>query len=137
MHELVPHADPMVLLDTVVSATQESLVATAVIDRHSPFYSGGHDIAAWWAVEYLAQGVAALAGLRERMVGRDVPRGFLTSCRRFVVSRPQIELGTEVTIEVREMVAVGGSLAAFECTMTSEGFNAESLISVYGTDGES
>jgi len=136
MDELVPHSGAMVLLDRVVSATADSLVASAVIDHCSPFYRAGDDIEAWWAVEYLAQGVAALAGLRERMAGRDVPWGFLTSCRRFTTSGPAIPLGTSVEITVREMIAMDAGMAAFECRMEGSGFSAESLISVYGMDRE-
>jgi predicted hotdog family 3-hydroxylacyl-ACP dehydratase len=129
--ELVRHAAPMALIEHVSDATTNSLSALATIDTHSPFYAGEKELPAWWSVEYLAQGVATLAGLKARAEGREPPGGFLTGCRNFSCSSPGIPLGTTVKIIVQELISLNGSLGAYDCRLESEVFTATSRITVF------
>jgi predicted hotdog family 3-hydroxylacyl-ACP dehydratase len=135
--ELIRHAAPMILIEGITAATADSLSATATIDANTPFYAGETELPAWWSVEYLAQGVATLAGIKARCAGRHPPNGFLTGCRRFTCSRPSIPLGTTVEIFVQELVSLDDSLGAYDCRMESEFFNAASRITVYAINGAS
>ena len=135
VEELVPHAAPMVLLDEIKAATVGSLRAIASIDAASPFYSGADSIAAWWAIEYMAQGVAAYAGLRDKLAGRAVPVGFLTSCRRFTSSSAVIATGSQAEISINEVVSMPDGLAVFDCQMQADDFSAAAIISVYASNG--
>lgn len=135
VEDLVPHAAPMVLLDKLTSASVGLLRATAAINKSSPFYMGTDGVAAWWAIEYMAQAVAAYAGLRDRAAGREVPIGFLTSCRRFTCNQPVIRLGTNAEIRVDEIMAMEESLAVFECSMQADEFSASAILSVYSGGG--
>jgi predicted hotdog family 3-hydroxylacyl-ACP dehydratase len=134
--ELVPHGEPMVLLDSIVSATADTLVGVASINSSSPFYAGGSTIGAWWAIEYMAQAIAALSGLRDRLAGRDVPIGFLTSCRRFECSGAAIKVGARAQVSVAESVAMVGSLAVFNCEFRADDFSAAAVVSVYSSGGD-
>jgi predicted hotdog family 3-hydroxylacyl-ACP dehydratase len=135
IEELVPHAAPMVLLDEIKGATVGSLRALATIDAASPFYSGADSISAWWAIEYMAQGVATYAGLRDRLAGRAIPIGFLTSCRRFTSSSAVIRTGSQAEISINEVVSMTDSLAVFDCQMQADDFSAAAVISVYASNG--
>jgi predicted hotdog family 3-hydroxylacyl-ACP dehydratase len=130
--ELVLHAAPMLLLDRIVEATADTLEAEASIDKESPLCEGETELPAWWGIEYMAQSIAALAGLRERVAGNDVPVGFLTGCRKFNCNKSGIPLGTVFRIHIIELVSLDKSLGAFDCRIDSEEFCAEARITVYG-----
>jgi predicted hotdog family 3-hydroxylacyl-ACP dehydratase len=129
--ELVPHAAPMVLLDKITAATNVTLSAEVTIDESSPFFAGEIEIPAWWSIEYLAQGVAALAGLRRHQKGSNIPVGFLTGCRGFRASRSGIPLGTRAVVMVEEVFCLDDSVAIFDCRLESEHFEAEGRLTVY------
>jgi predicted hotdog family 3-hydroxylacyl-ACP dehydratase len=130
--ELVPHKPPMVLIDRILEAASDCIVVESDIDADCPFVGKGERLHAWWAVEYLAQGVAVLAGLRERAVGKPVPEGYITSCRRFDSSAATLPLGGTARITATELIQVDMSMGVFACELTVGDFQATATISVYG-----
>ena len=69
--ELVPHKQPMLLLDRVVSYSGDVVTCEVQIRPDSPFMSEG-GVPAIVGVEYMAQCVAVYAGLSARAKGEPV-----------------------------------------------------------------
>ena len=67
--ELVPHRPPMLLLDRVLSYDGECVVCETVLEPESPFVDEG-EVPAIVGIEYMAQTIAAGAGLSRARKGR-------------------------------------------------------------------
>src|SRR5688572_26717078 len=90
---LVPHARPMVLLDRVICADEESLSAEVSI-RSDSLFCTAEGVGAWVGLEYMAQAVAAYAGYVAHLRGEAVKIGFLLGTRRYDCNRPFFSVGT-------------------------------------------
>ena len=99
--ELVPHRPPMLLLDRVLSYDGECVVCETVLEHHSPFVEQGH-VPALVGIEYMAQTIAAGAGLSAREKGNSSGQmGFLLGCRSLTIAVDSFNVGDRLTIEAR------------------------------------
>ncbi len=117
LDDLILHRDPMSLLDRVHAVEDDGLVATVEIREDIPFFVVGDGVPAWIGMEYMAQAVAALAGIRARRAGRPIPFGLLIGCRHFVAYVAAFAVATRLAVEVRELVSDSDGLGAFACTI--------------------
>src|SRR5262245_53157601 len=74
--EVVPRRPPMLLLDRVLSYDGERVVSELVLRPDSPF-AEGDEVPAIVGIEYMAQTIAAGAGLSARDKGQPARVGFL------------------------------------------------------------
>lgn len=119
--ELVPHSDPMVLLDSVVDFTQTSLTAEVTTHTNSRFYSQElQGIETWVGIEYMAQAIAALAGIRAHLNGESVKPGFLLGTRKMTIYQEQFKLNHTYRVQVTELFMDDSGLGVFDCTITYE-----------------
>lgn len=100
LEDLVPHAAPMILIDHVCERQAGGLESTVRITEDCPFFEPRSGVPSYVGIEYIAQTVAALAGLRARRAGQDIQLGFLLGSRRFEASLPYFALGCELTVQV-------------------------------------
>lgn len=112
--ELVPHSGTMSLLDRALAADDESLCAEVAIGPDTLFCEGGR-VGAWVGVEYMAQAVAAHAGLMARRRGEPVRVGFLLGTRRYECAVPAFEQGMVLHVHVTRALQGENGLGAFEC----------------------
>ena len=99
--ELVPHRPPMLLLDRVLSYDGERVVCETVLGPDSPFAEQG-EVPAVVGIEYMAQTIAAGAGLSARDKGDQAGRmGFLLGCRNLSIAVDSFQVGDRLTIEAR------------------------------------
>lgn len=135
--ELLPHAPPMVLLDRVITHDETSLLAETTIKTSSMFFREAQDplcegeagVPSWVGVEYLAQAVAAWAGLRNRRAGTETRSGFLVGVKEYQASRAIFPLGRRLRMSI--IVKEGlGPLSVFEGRIETEGVTAQAVISV-------
>lgn len=117
---LVPHAAPMLLLDRVLVASQETLCAEVRIRETSQFFDGG-GVGSWVGIEYMAQAVAAHAGYLAQQRGEPVKVGFLLGARRYDAATPQFALGALLLVRIQLVLRGENGLAAFECGITDAG----------------
>ncbi len=101
LEELVPHAHPMILIDTISEPEPGTLSATVRISEDCAFYEASLGVPSYVGIEYVAQTVAALAGLKAKRAGREVDVGFLLGTRRLQASEPYFLLGSELSISVK------------------------------------
>lgn len=102
VEELVPQAPPFVLIDRVLDAGDDFLTSEVRIAEDSPFFRPFDGVPSWVGTEYMAQSVAALAGLRERRRGRAPRIGFLIAIHEFLASVPSFATGSLLRVHVTE-----------------------------------
>lgn len=119
--ELIPHSPPMVLVDRVLEYDSVSLVAEVTISANSLFYVaaiGG--VPAWVGIEYMAQAISALEGLRARNNGQGIKLGFLLGTRKLLLPRKVLHEGIAYQIHVLQLLRDQSGFATFECRIEYE-----------------
>ena len=114
IRSLVPHAGPMVLLDSVISADVDSLCAEVTI-RSDSLFCTAEGVGAWVGLEYMAQAIGAYAGYIAYLRGEAGKIGFLLGTRRFECSQPFFSLGARLQICVKRVFQSENGMGSFEC----------------------
>lgn len=107
----------MSLLDKVSHSEDKRLKAVATIKPGNPFLVNGH-LPIWVGIEYMAQAVAAYAGIDARQKNEDVKLGFLVGTRKYNSQGTQLALNSKVYLEIEESLWGENGLGAFQCTLT-------------------
>jgi predicted hotdog family 3-hydroxylacyl-ACP dehydratase len=133
IRDLLPHSGPMVLLDHVVAADDESLCAAVQVRENSLFYVDGA-VGGWVGLEYMAQAIGAFAGFQARLHGEPVCIGYLLGTRYYECMRPRFVLGSLLKIYVKRVLQSEDGLAAFDCHIDDEsGLVARATLTVFRT----
>ncbi len=128
--QVLPHRPPMILIDELLSSSKDSLCARVRLREDSPFVEDGR-VSSLVAIEYMAQTIAALAGLRKRARGEEPRRGYLLGCRELKLPVDELRAGDELTVQVRETWTTE-ELGHFECSVTrGDELVAAGVLSVY------
>ena len=131
IRSLVPHAGPMLLLDRVVSADADNLLAEVRI-RSDSLFCNADGVGVWVGIEYMAQAIAAWAGYIARSRGEPVKLGFLLGTRRYECSRPIFAIGSLLQVHVRRVFQDESGLGSFECYIDDEqGRVATATVTVF------
>ena len=104
VRELVPQEPPMVFLDRVLAYEENSLTTETTVDRENPFCEDD-GMPAWVGIEYMAQSVAAYAGVQARLRGEPPMVGFLLGTRAYKCSVSRFPLGETLTILVESLLS--------------------------------
>lgn len=96
---LVPHRAPMLLLDGVVNHDGKTTTCGVTIHPDSTFVEEGA-VPSFIALEYMAQSVAAHAGLRGARKGQAVRVGYLIGARDVEFLVDEFRVGERLTIVV-------------------------------------
>lgn len=116
INRYVPHSGPMSLLDRVLALSDDWLEAEVTIRPDSTFCDG-HAVGGWVGLEYLAQGIAAYAGMRAHKQGTNVKIGFLVGTREYKCSLPSFSVGDHLIIRVEHEYEADNGLSVFNCRM--------------------
>lgn len=128
---LVPHQGRMSFLRQVLSAEGDDLVADLIV-RGDGLFGEGDSVPAWLGVEYMAQAVAAWAGLRSRRAGGGPKLGFLLGSRRYTARRARFAHGTRLTVNVHCELLGDNGLGMFSCRLCEgDEVVAEAQLSVF------
>lgn len=129
--EVVPHAGAMRLIDELVLADDEQCVARAIV-RPTQLFVDDSGMPGWVGIEYMAQTIAAWAGVRERAAGRPAGIGFLLGSRRYVCDVAAFPAGSVLTIRVQTELIGDNGLGMFACTLSLDGREvARAHVSVF------
>ncbi len=134
LEQILYHRRPMIFIDDVVESDHDSLVAIVRIRKGIPFYAPDYGVPAWVGLEYMAQSIAALAGLRATGAGKPVPLGLIIGCRNYACETGNFAPGLELRISVRELAAEEYGLGSFDCTIADPALIAQARVSVFGGD---
>jgi predicted hotdog family 3-hydroxylacyl-ACP dehydratase len=113
--DILPHDPPMVLLDGFYPASYSGDRISAFVDirEDSPFYDGSlGGVPAVFALEYMAQTMAAQVGLKRRRLRMKPRIGFVLGSRSLKVNVDRFAAGCRYRIDA-EMDFTDGSFASF------------------------
>lgn len=116
VRELLTHSGDKVLLDTILDYDDDGLVAQARIKPDSVYLKNGAE-PGWMGLEYMAQAVAAYAGIRARNANGEPKVGMLIGTRRYSISRAAFPPGMELVIETRVLLEDENGLSVFQCSI--------------------
>lgn len=129
--DVVPHAGAMRLIDELVEADGEHCVARATV-RATQLFVDDAGMPGWVGIEYMAQTIAAWAGVRERAAGRPPGLGFLLGSRRYTCDVPAFPVGSVLTIRTQVELIGDNGLGMFACTLEMDGCDvARANVSVF------
>ena len=122
--ELLPHEGAMVFLSRVLEHRAGQTVCLLEIDEQVLFREADGSVPAWVGIEYMAQCVAAHAGLVGRANGGPPPLGLLLGSRRarFHVERFLPEQALRVS--ARHVWGTSPGLVSFDCALEDAGSGA-------------
>ena len=119
LSDLLPQAEPMILLSGYEEpAGEDSVVAFVDVGKASPFYEqtlGG--VPACVTLEYMAQTMALLVGLRDRLRGQKPRIGFVLGSRKLETKIPCFCDGERYRI-LATCTYEDESFGSFDCTIT-------------------
>ena len=133
---LLPHADPMILVDAVTSCDSQQVTVTATIGMHHPFATQeGAPIHV--GIELMAQTCGAYAGCQAKLSGVPVKTGFLLGTRNFEAVQDRLEAGVCYTITA-QVLFMDEEMGVFDGKITySQAVVATAQLSVYQPKNES
>ena len=116
LEELVPHRDPMRLIDEIVSYDNDNreIVASLIVREQWRCAES--------AIEYMAQSAAALAGLNDKAEFGDdfAPRpGFLLGTRKLILPGMNFNPGEKLFVRAKDVFS-DRNQASFECEVYRE-----------------
>jgi predicted hotdog family 3-hydroxylacyl-ACP dehydratase len=132
IRQLVPHAGRMSLLDDVTASADEWLEAQVTVRAEAPYAVDG-EVGAWFGIEYMAQAVAAYAGLRARRRGEAVRIGLLVGTRRYESSVPVFAANSRLRVRAERRYESDNGIASFACSIRDDedATLAEAVLTVY------
>lgn len=131
LDEVLPHAGAMRLLDRLLAADDDHAVATTTVRRDNLFADEG-GVPAWVGIEFMAQTIAAWAGVRAWRDGGGPALGFLLGSRRYACDVPRFPLGSVLTMTARPELIGDNGLGMFACTLALDGREvARANVSVF------
>ncbi len=134
--ELVPHSPPMVLINRIVDTQPEGLTAEIDITEESLFFDNAmQGVPVWVGIEYMAQAIAALAGIRAKMEKQEIKLGFLLGTRKYKSLQQSFQSGRCFQIKVQQLYMDESGLASFDCSISSgDEIYAQARLNVFETD---
>lgn len=110
----VPHRGSMSLLDRVLAHDEDSILVQVRVPFDGLFLER-EGMPAWVGLEYMAQAVAAWAGVRARGRGQEPQLGFLLGTRRYSCTRGHFARGLTLRVEARREILGDNGLGVFAC----------------------
>jgi predicted hotdog family 3-hydroxylacyl-ACP dehydratase len=130
---LVPHRPPMLLVDEILESETGRTVCRVVIRDDSPFVEAGR-VSPMVAVEYMAQCVAAGAGLHGHERGEPVRVGYLIGAREITLPAEPFAVGDVLRVEASHVWG-DAVLGNFRCSVERGGeVIARATLNVYRGD---
>ena len=117
IEELLPHRGAMLLLDSVLSADESSIVAHVTVPDVAWYSDEQGGMPAWIGIELMAQAIAAHAALQGRLKGKAPKRGVLLGCRAYRASQSRAAAGALLKVSAKMAVIDASGFGAYDCTI--------------------
>ena len=136
LEAVLPHSHPMILLDEIVRIDATSMQSKVRIAEDAMFYQPPVGVPSYVGIEYIAQTVAAHAGVAALEQGDRVRVGFLLGTRRYACRVPYFPLGALLTVRVSSLF-LAPHISKFSGTILGAGTGelASCAVTVYLRDG--
>ena len=128
--ELVPHSGKMSLLDTIIDYGDGWLHAEVHITPESTF-ADDQGVPAWIGMEYMAQAIAAYAGLQDRLKGEKPKIGLLLGSRKFQCTTDYFSFGQTLSVMVNLELDADNGLSVCKCVLKGQNVEASANLNVF------
>jgi len=133
IEDLIPHKKAMCLIKRVIDWGEDWCQAEVDVADSGAFMIDGY-VPAYVAIEYMAQTVAALAGLRAKAHHKPIQLGLLLGTRLLASPVDKMKADLVLTVRVKEIFSEDNGMAVYECQVTGEGVELKSNLNVYQSD---
>lgn len=123
----------MALIDNILKADNFSVLAEVTITPNSLFQDKQGNIPSWIGIEYMAQTIAAFAGVKHSQNKEPIKYGFLVGTRTYEAFVDYFSQGKTYLVEATQLFIDSG-LASFECRIKEKETDQEccyAKINVY------
>lgn len=127
--ELMPHSGKMLLLDRIIGLGDNFLKAELLV-RADGLLGDDQSVPAWAGIEYMAQAVAAYAGVIAKQAGEPIKLGFLLGTRRYSSNVAEFRVGALLTVRV-ELMLQNDNLGVFDCSIQGADIEVNANLNVY------
>ncbi|OUS26731.1 hypothetical protein A9Q99_16015 [Gammaproteobacteria bacterium 45_16_T64] len=124
VEDVVPHSRKMVFLERLISANDDHVMASLRITDDTYFIRDGQ-VPAWVGIEYMAQSIAAYAGIQAKGKGEPVKVGLLLGSRRYTSKVSSFALGQTLFVSAKPLHNEESGLGVFECAIYPANENEE------------
>jgi predicted hotdog family 3-hydroxylacyl-ACP dehydratase len=132
---VLPHEPPLVLLDEIVDLDEERIEAKVTIASDSMFLRDGK-VRGIVCLEYMAQAVAAFAGIRRQSAGEAPKIGYIIGVPSMELEVDNFKIGDELQVHAKHIWGEG-ELGRFDCRVErGQKQVARASLSVYSGDIE-
>ncbi len=133
VESFLPHQRPMVLIDKIIDSQADQLTAQVTITPQSPYFDEQRQgVPNYVGIEYMAQTIAALAGVEAKRQQAPIKVGFLLGSRKLVFQTPTFKLNQSYQITVLRLYQEESGLAVFDCKIELENqIVASANVNVY------
>ena len=116
IRDVLPHAGPMVLLDEILHFDENSIETLVTIRKTSMFIESNGQVPCYVSLEYMAQSIAAYAGIKEIKVNKPVKIGLLLGTRRLDFSSGGFSINQCLRIQAQSVWS-DNEIGAFDCNI--------------------
>lgn len=113
--ELLPQDPPMIVIDELVSYNEATVDVVAQIRAGQPWVQAGR-VPATFCIEYMAQTIGCLAGMKAREEGRKLKIGFLLGTRELTLNVDYLYVGDQLRIHAKHVFG-DEKLGSFSCEL--------------------
>ena len=117
--QILPHRDPMILIDRVLEKGEEYLLAEVDLGKQSLFMEQSGLVPSYVGFEYMAQAISALIGMRALENNRPVKLGFLLGTRKYKTDIDYFPKNERIRVRV-DISLFDDEFGVFDCTIVSE-----------------
>jgi len=140
LEKILRHRQPMIFLDAILESSDRNLIACVRIREGIPFFEPKRGVPVWVGLEYMAQSIAALAGIRACQRNNQIPLGMIIGCRNYTCNTGMFAPDSELRISISELVVEENGFGVFDCNIKDDCQVedkcpiAQARISVFGGD---
>ncbi len=128
--EVVPQSGGMILIDEIIEYNDNSLLASVTITDSSLFVDPTCGVPGWVGIEYMAQTVAAWAGIQAKTRNESIKPGFLLGTRKYIANKSYFAIGSQLLITVQQTYR-DDELGVFDCKIENNQLIAKATLNVY------
>jgi len=129
--EVLPHEKPMILIDAIIDYSESHLTAVVEIKKDTLFVSDEAGVPAWIGVEYMAQSIAAFAGVRDLLKDEPIRVGYLVGTKKYESQIPVFPVGSRLRVNVQEQYQ-GSDIGLFQCQIEiDQQVQVEAVLTVH------
>ncbi len=129
--QLLPHGGRMVLIDKIIKYDDTSLTAQVLIQPDTE-YLQAEGVPTWVGLEYMAQSISALEGIRRFKKNLPPQLGFLLGTRKLTTHKPWFELTDELHITVETLYEDEEGMGSYRCHILCGGeVRVDAVVSAF------